>query len=125
MAFIQEPPLQEGEPLSRTTKEGEGISSTFGSWVCAANCLANFNNSWANPVEPKGFASTPSHDIGNLADGLGKIELSDLIKNYASHIRANSHPSISPDDLIAGIDRVDNNNADCIKLAEVVLHQPD
>ncbi|RLM60398.1 zinc finger BED domain-containing protein RICESLEEPER 2-like [Panicum miliaceum] len=56
---------------------------------------------------------------------IGGIRLSDLIKSYASNIRAIPCPLISPDDLIAGVDRVDNNIAKCIKLAEDTFQRPD
>jgi hypothetical protein len=124
-ALIQKLPSQEVEPLSRITKEGEGIPSTFGLWVCATNSLPDFNNSLANRKKLKGFALKSSGDISNLANDFDRFKLSNLIESHASHIRASSRPSISPDDLIAGIDQVDNNIASCIKLAEAVLYQPD
>jgi hypothetical protein len=42
----------------------------------------------------------------------------DLIGGYASQIKANPHPSISPDNLISRIDQMDDNIAKCIKLVE-------
>jgi hypothetical protein len=102
----------------------EGTTFTFGSWVCIANGSGGFNNNLANPKKPEASALTSSRDIDNLAGDIGGIKPFDLIGSYASHINANPHPSISPDDLITGIDQVDDDITECIKLAEVALHQP-
>jgi hypothetical protein len=103
----------------------EGTTFTFGSWVCIANGLGGFNNHLANPKKPEASAPTSSRGIDNLDDDLGGIKLRDLIGSYASHIKVNPRPSISPDDLIARIDQVDDDITECIKLAEAALHQPD
>jgi hypothetical protein len=79
----------------------------------------------ANPKKPEASTLTSNRNIDNLADNLSGIKLSDLIGSYASHIKANPRPSISPNDLIAEIDEVDEGIAECIKLAEAALHQPD
>jgi hypothetical protein len=57
--------------------------------------LGGFSNHLANPKKPEASPSTSSRDINGLADVLGKIKLSDLIRNYASHIRANPHPLVA------------------------------
>jgi hypothetical protein len=103
----------------------EGTTFTFGSRVCNANGSGGFKNHLANPKKPEASAPISSHDIDNLSDDLSEIKLSNLIGSYASHIKVNPRPSISPDGLIVEIDQVDDGIAECIKLAEVALHQPD
>ncbi|RLN33997.1 hypothetical protein C2845_PM03G35560 [Panicum miliaceum] len=47
------------------------------------------------------------------------------IGSYASHIKANPHPRIKPDDLISQINRVDSNIDQCIKIVEDALQGQD
>jgi hypothetical protein len=102
----------------------ESARFTFSSWVRIANGSGGFNNHLANPKKPEASALISSRNIDNLADDLSGIKISELIGSYASHIKVNPHPSISPDDLFAGIDQVDDGIAECIKLAEAALHLP-
>jgi hypothetical protein len=106
----------------------EGTTFNFGSWVYIAN-IANssgdFNNHLAVTRKPKASTSASSCNIDDLAYVLGGIQLSDLIGSYANHIRATPRPLITSDDLITGIDRLDDNIAKCIKLAEDALQQHD
>jgi hypothetical protein len=101
----------------------EGTMITFGSWVCIANGLGSFSNHLATPRNLEASTSASSCDIDDLADDLSGIQLSDLIGSYASRIRANPRPLFKSDDLIIGIDKVDDNIAKCIKLTEDALQQ--
>jgi hypothetical protein len=74
----------------------EGTTFTFSSWVCIANGSGGFNNHLANPRKPDASSLTSSRGIDNLAYDLGRIKLSDLIGSYASQIKVNPRPSISP-----------------------------
>jgi hypothetical protein len=122
---IEHPPENLMSSFNLTSAElDEGTTFTFGSWVCIANSSGAFNNHLANPKKLEAYALTSSCDIDNLADDLSGIKLSDLIGSYTSHIKANSRPSISSDDLIARIDQVDDDIAGSIKLMEAALHQP-
>jgi hypothetical protein len=103
----------------------EGTTFTFSSCVCIANGSGGFNNHLANPNKPEASVPTSGRDIDNFVDNIDEIKLSNLIGSYTSHIKANPHPSINPDDLIFGIDQVDDGIAECIKLAEAAFHQPD
>jgi hypothetical protein len=103
--FIEHPPKNSMASFNFTSVvPDEGTTFTFGSWVCIANGSSGFKNHLANSKKPEASAPTSRCNIDNLADNLGGIELSDLIGSYASHIKANPRPSISPDNLIARID---------------------
>jgi hypothetical protein len=104
--LIEHPPENSMASLNFTSPVlDEGTMFNFGSWVCIANGSGGFNNHVANPKKPEASSPTSSCDIDNPADDLGRIKISNLIGSYASHIKANRRPSISLDDLIAGIDR--------------------
>jgi hypothetical protein len=101
----------------------EGIAITFGSWICVANGSGGFNGHLADSRKPETSTSASSRDVDDFADDLGGIQISDLIGSYASHIRATPRPLITSDDLIIGIDQVDDNIDKCIMLAEDALQQ--
>jgi hypothetical protein len=107
--------------LQGRTVLDEGTTITSCSSICVANGSDGFNGHLADSSKPEGSASASSRDVDDLADDLGGIQLSNLIGSYASHIRATPRPLIKSDDLIAGIDQVDNNIAKCIKLVEDAL----
>jgi hypothetical protein len=124
--FMEHPPENSMAFFNFTSAvPNEGTTFTFSSWVCIGNGSGGFNNHLANPKKPEASAQTTSRDIDNLANDLSGIKLSNLIGSYASYIKVNPHPSINPDDLIAGIDQVDDGIAECIKLVEAALYQPD
>jgi hypothetical protein len=80
---------------------------------------------WSRWFEQLPHQPSSGHIIDILADGLGKIRLSDLIGNHTSHLRATPHFWINSDDLLAGVDQVGCNIAECIKLVEATLQRPD
>jgi hypothetical protein len=124
--FIKHPPENSMASFNFTSVvPDEGTMVTFSSWVRITNDSGGFNIHLANPKKPEASAPSSSHDIDNLDDDLGGIKLSDPIGTNASHIKANPHLLISPDDLIIGIDQVDDDIAECIKLAKAAPHQPD
>jgi hypothetical protein len=107
-----------------STMLDDGITFTFGSWICIANGSGDFNSHLSNTRKPEVCVSTSSRDIGNFIDDLGEFQLSDLIRNYASRLKAIPRPLIEVGDLIARVDRVGCNIAECTKLAEASFQRP-
>jgi hypothetical protein len=101
----------------------EGTTITFGFWIYVTNSSGGFNGHLADSSKSEASTLASSRDVDDLADDLGVIQLSDLIGSYAGHIRATPRPLIKLDELIAGIDQVDDNIAKGIKLAEDALQQ--
>lgn len=75
----------------------ESTTFTFGSWVCIANGLGDFDNHIVTPKKPEESTQTSSYDVNELADDIAGLQLSDLIRNYATHIRVNLCLRIGPD----------------------------
>jgi hypothetical protein len=54
----------------------EGAAFVFGSWVCIAYGSHSFDSHLTNPREPKSSTPISSRNIDELADNLGKIQIS-------------------------------------------------
>jgi hypothetical protein len=101
--------------------EGTTITLAPGSASLTAQAISTAHLADSRKQEASTLAS--SRNVDDLADDLGGIQLSNLIESYTSHIRATPRPLIKSDDLIVGIDQVDDNISKCIKLVEDALQQ--
>jgi hypothetical protein len=110
--------------INSTTVPEDGTTFIFSPWVCVANGQGSFDSHIANPMKPEAPSPASSHGVDTLADIPGKIQLSNLVRNYTSHLRAIPYLLINAGNLITGVDRVGCNIARCIKLAGATLQHP-
>jgi hypothetical protein len=71
----------------------EGTTFTFSLWFCITNCRGGFNSHLAGTMEPTASAPASCRDIDDLADDLGKIQLSNLIRNHKDESGSNPAPT--------------------------------
>ena len=63
--FTDDPPMNSMAILKSTAVLEEGTTYVFGSWICFADDLNDFNSHLTNSRE---FVSASINDVGNLSD---------------------------------------------------------
>jgi hypothetical protein len=92
-ALIEDPLASSMASFNLTVAPEEGAAYIFGSWVCIANGSGSFDSHLANPKGPEASTPTSNHDIDELSNNLGEIQISNLIENRESESGTNSAPT--------------------------------
>jgi hypothetical protein len=88
--LIYDPPVNSIAASNSTIVLAKGTTLMFGSRVYITNDHGGFNSHLANPRELEASAPTSNRDINKLADDLGEIKISNVIRNHKNRSGSNS-----------------------------------
>jgi hypothetical protein len=84
----------------------EGAAFIFSSWVLHCNGFGGFGSHVANPRELEASMPTYSHDIDELADNLGEIQIgSELESPFGLHIIATVYREVQQSTSLSELEK--------------------
>jgi hypothetical protein len=99
--FIEHPPENSMASFNFTSPVlDKGTTFIFGSWICVANGLGNFNSHLANSREPDASSSTRSSNLDEFIDNLDELLLPDLALQIETMFIFNATSTRDAPDLV-------------------------